>query len=126
MILLDTNILIEYFKANSEVVPELKSIGYDNLATSSITQMELYFGARDKIELTKIKKALSSLTLFHITSLQSELAVNLIERYAKSHSLSVPDALIAAIAISQSLQLYTLNLKDFQYIDGLQLYKTKL
>jgi len=40
-----------------------------------------------------------------------------------SHKLSVPDALIAATALSNNTPLYTLNIKDFQFIPGLQLHK---
>ena len=40
-----------------------------------------------------------------------------------SYKLSVPDALIAATALSQDIPLYTLNLKDFQFIPGLILHK---
>ena len=52
----------------------------------------------------------------------SELATNLTERYAKSHGLGIPDALIAATAICQSIELLTYNVKDFKFIDSIQLY----
>jgi predicted nucleic acid-binding protein len=42
-------------------------------------------------------------------------ATNLIFKYAKSHNLTIPDALIAATAKS-NIPLFTLNLKDFKYI----------
>jgi len=48
--------------------------------------------------------------------------LNLLEEYALSHKLSVPDALIAATALSRDFPLYTLNLKDFQFIPGLKLH----
>jgi len=43
--------------------------------------------------------------------------------YAKSHNLAIPDSLIASTVISIKLKLLTLNLKDFKYIDGLELIK---
>ena len=49
--------------------------------------------------------------------------VNLLGKYALSHKLSVPDALIASTAISKDMPIYTLNIKDFHYIPGLKLYK---
>ena len=48
--------------------------------------------------------------------------MTLLESYALSHRLSVPDALIAATALRHNLKLYTFNLKDFRYIEGLTLY----
>jgi predicted nucleic acid-binding protein len=47
----------------------------------------------------------------------------LLEEYALSHKLSVPDALIAATALQHNLHLYTLNIKDFRFIAGLNLHK---
>ena len=53
MILCDTNILIEFYKGNSDIVQELERVRLSDLAISVITAGELYFGARDKRELTK-------------------------------------------------------------------------
>jgi len=47
----------------------------------------------------------------------------MIEHYSKSHGLQIPDAIIAATALSFEMKLFTLNLKDFKYIDGLKLQK---
>lgn len=41
-------------------------------------------------------------------------------KYTLSHKLSLPDGLIAATAIVQDVPLYTLNIKDFKYIQGLR------
>jgi predicted nucleic acid-binding protein len=48
MILLDTNILIEFYKSNSKVLAEMRAIGQDAMAISVITQAELYYGAFNK------------------------------------------------------------------------------
>ena len=41
------------------------------------------------------------------------------ETYSLSHKLTIPDALIAATAIVHDIELYSLNLKDFRFITGL-------
>jgi predicted nucleic acid-binding protein len=46
------------------------------------------------------------------------------ETYSLSHKLSLPDALIAATALVHDLKLYTLNVKDFRFIAGLELYQS--
>lgn len=51
MILCDTNILIEYYKANPIVLQALKLIGDSNIAVSVITKAELFYGAKNKQEL---------------------------------------------------------------------------
>ena len=85
--------------------------------------MELYFGALNKKELHKIKKHLQALSVVHFDNYVSELAVSMIEKYSKSHGLQIPDAIIAATALSLGIRLFTLNLKDFRYIAELELKK---
>jgi tRNA(fMet)-specific endonuclease VapC len=123
MILCDTNILIEFYKNNAPVVQELHQIGQDQLAISAITQAELYFGALNKAELAKIKQHLSLLRLFPIDLPISSAFLGLMEAYSLSHRLGLPDALIAATGLVHNLPLYTLNVKDFQFIAGLELYQ---
>ncbi len=69
----------------------------------------------------KIEKALDQLRCYHITSAISKNAVELMRKYSKSHGLAIPDALIAATALIEELPLFTLNVKDFRYIDTLSL-----
>ncbi len=121
MILCDTNVIIETLKGDEKTIKIVESIGLENIAISSVTVMELYFGALNKRELNKIKKHLKALNIVHFDSDVSELAVSMIESYSKSHGLQIPDAIIAATALSLEIKLFTLNLKDFRYIDGLKL-----
>lgn len=122
MILCDTNILIEIYKSNAQIIEIVKQIGQDNIAISDVTCAELLFGARNKSELKIIRKDLNKLTILPIQSKVSTLAVELVEKYSLSHNLALPDALIAATAIIYDLHLYTLNIKDFKYIDGVKLF----
>jgi len=123
MILCDTNVIIETLKGDEKTIKIMESIGLENIAISSVTVMELYFGALNKRELNKIKKHLKALNIVHFDSDVSGLAVSMIESYSKSHGLQIPDAIIAATALSLEIKLFTLNLKDFRYIDGLKLQK---
>jgi predicted nucleic acid-binding protein len=122
MILLDTNILIEIFKGNSTIATQLENIN-DNFGISSITQMELYYGAFNKREINLLDKLLANFYIYHLTPAISLKAVELIKTYSKSHNLTLPDALIAATAIVKQTPLITLNLKDFKYIEELELIK---
>jgi hypothetical protein len=123
MILCDTNILIEFYKDNDEVVNDLREIGLPNIAVSVVTVGEMYFGARDKRELLKIKKHLACLHQIAVDAEISMRFLSLLEVYALSNRLTLPDALIAATALHHGLSLYTLNIKDFRFIEGLSLYK---
>ncbi|MBU4269167.1 MAG: type II toxin-antitoxin system VapC family toxin [Acidobacteria bacterium] len=122
MILCDTNVIIEALKKNPIVIREIEEIGLERIAVSVVTVMELYYGALNKAELKKIKRHLSSILIFQIDERISVTATGLIERYAKSHRLQIPDALIAATSINRDLQLYTGNKKDFVYIEKISLW----
>ncbi|MBM3124842.1 MAG: type II toxin-antitoxin system VapC family toxin [Chloroflexi bacterium] len=122
MILCDTNILIEFYRNNQEVVANLQDVGLAELAVSMITVGELYFGARDRQELQIMKKHLAKLKQISVDADVSEIAVSLLETYTLSHRLSLPDALIAATALHHGLSLYTINIRDFRFIEGLSLY----
>ncbi|MEI6057324.1 MAG: type II toxin-antitoxin system VapC family toxin [Lentisphaerota bacterium] len=117
--LLDTNILIEVFKGNKEIFDALQK--ENDLCISSITSMELYFGALNKPETTKIQKALRAFRVVHLNQEISIKAIELVETYSKSHGLMIPDAIIAATAIIESTSLKTLNKKDFRFIKELNI-----
>ena len=123
MILCDTNILIEVYRDNAKIIETPKQIGQDNIAISDVTCAELLYGARDKKELQIIRKDLNKLIILPIQSSISNLAVELVEKYALSHNLSLPDALIASTAIIHNIEIYTLNIKDFKFIKSVSLYK---
>lgn len=123
MILCDTNVLIEAFKGNEKIIRKIEHLGIGNIGISSVTVMELYYGALNKRELNKIKKEINALTIVHFSNAISESALSLIETYGKSHGLQIPDAIIAATALSLDAKLLTLNIKDFHFINGISLQK---
>jgi predicted nucleic acid-binding protein len=123
MILVDTNILIEIYRDNQSIIEKVRSIGQENIAVSVITSAELMYGARNKNELQTILKDLKKISVLNLDTEISIKFGQLIEKYALSHKLSLPDALIAATAICRNLPLYTLNTKDFKYIKEVKLFE---
>jgi len=123
MILCDTNIFIEVYKNNSTIISVLEKIGQERIAASQVTSGELVFGALNKRELAAIHSDLQKISIIPISTEISQLAFDLMLKFSLSHHLALPDALIAATAISFNLELYTLNLKDFKFIPGINLYK---
>ena len=122
MVLCDTNIFIEIYRRNEAVRTVLEKIGYDNIVISDVTRAELFYGAINKIELSKIRKDLSIISVLHIDPSISKMAVSLVEQYCLSHKMDLEDALIAATAILHKIELYTLNVKDFVFIRDIKLY----
>jgi tRNA(fMet)-specific endonuclease VapC len=125
MILCDTNVFIEIYKGNIMIIDIAKTIEQQNIAISDVTCAELLYGARNKKELQIIRKDLNKLTILPIESEISKIAVALVEKYALSHKLSLPDALIGATALFHNIELYTLNLKDFRFLKNIKLFEIR-
>ncbi len=120
MICLDTNVLIEITKNNTETIKRLSTLNA-TFCVSSISVMELIVGARNNKEKTKLLAFVNQFTILYTDKNSSYLANELIIKYAKSHYLDIPDSLIAASCIEAKATLWTYNIKDFQYLPELML-----
>jgi tRNA(fMet)-specific endonuclease VapC len=125
LVLCDTNILIEFYRGNEAILANLKEIGQKNIAISAVTAGELIYGALNKTELIQIRKDVDHLQLLPINKTISSLHLELMAEYSLSHNLTLPDALIAATAISNGIPLFTLNIKDFRFLPELELFFVK-
>ena len=119
-IILDTNILIEILKGNQETIKIVESFE-SKISISSISVMELFYGAINKAEQNKLERFVSLFNIVYIDENISKIATKLIKTYAKSHSLDIPDSLIAATTLAKNAKLFTYNKKDFKYIAKLEL-----
>lgn len=115
----DTCILIDYLRGNQNVRDVLSKDRFFGLSMSSVTDMEMMVGAFNKREVQIIKKAFADFDVIEIDEKISARARSLIEAYAKSHGLKIPDALIAATALEKQKPLYTANVSDFRFIPGI-------
>ena len=121
-VIVDSDILIDAGRSDSEAVDFLARVSQvDTLMISTITQMELMVGARNKNELRIIEKFLTRFETVKLNPTISDLAVDLIRQYRLSHGLLMPDALIAATALSVNEPLATKNQRDYRFIVGLTL-----
>ena len=122
LVICDTNILIEVIDRNNKKIIEfLVELGESNLCISSVTHSELLMGASNKRHLSILLTELGKFILIPIDSQIDQLHRKLIEHYGLSHKLSIQDALIAATAIHYDSELFSLNKKDFRFIEGLKL-----
>lgn len=83
--------------------------------------MELIVGCRNKSELRKTDHLLSRFNIIPLSDLSSFLAVDLVRKYRLSHGLLIPDALIAATALTLDLDFITKNQRDYRFISELKL-----
>lgn len=119
--LLDTTVLIDLSRGSPAAADFIDAEFKLETALfiSVISAMELITGCRNKAEVKKAQKLIADFTLLHLSPLDSVKAYALILAYNKSHSLAIPDALIAATAITNGLELMTDNDRHFQMISEL-------
>jgi predicted nucleic acid-binding protein len=85
--------------------------------------MELIIGARSKRDQKVIEKFISLYAIKELSEPTGRDAHQRLKQYAKSHGLTLADALIAATAIVGDLILVSRNDKHFQPIKGLKFSK---
>jgi predicted nucleic acid-binding protein len=123
MILIDTDILIDAARNVKEAVNALQQVEQHqpSAAVSSVTQMELIIGCRDKNELRSLDHFLERFQILSVSEQISDTAIDLLKQYRLSHGLQIADALIAATAIVTDVQLVSKNQRDYRFIETLRL-----
>ena len=124
MILCDTNILIEVYRKNTNVISSMSNIlRHSTIVISDVTRAEILVGARNKREMQILVRELEQLKCLPVISEISTFSIQLLIKYHLSHGLDFHDALIAATAFHHNVELYTLNVKDFAFISEIKLYE---
>ncbi len=120
--LIDTNILIHLFRGNPKTEAEIRQIGMEEILVPSVVAMELYRGMGNKKEIASMLKKLAQFQIIHFNETISRLALDFIIQYKLSHELTIPDAVIGAMAVGYELPLHTYNHKDFQYLPRIEIF----
>ena len=122
LIIVDTDILIDAGRNVNEALNCLQQIEQRlPAAVSSVTQMELIIGCRNKNELDYLGQFLDRFHILRLNEQISDTAIDLLKRYRLSHGLLIADALIAATAIASDLSFASKNQRDYRFIEDLQL-----
>ena len=120
ILMLDTNILVDYLRQKIRVLTFIENYGKANLAISPIVSMEVYQGVLDKTDLLRTRKKLNGFASLPLTQEIVQLAMQLQQQYILSHYVGIPDNFVAATALVYDLELKTYNFKDFQFIPTLK------
>jgi hypothetical protein len=122
-IVVDTSIIIDFLRSNNKQNSLLYKLAEEDLYISIVTHTELYAGKSiwvDNEAKESLEKVLSGMSLVTLDKRISERA-----GYIKSYSnISLIDALIASTALIGSMELMTLNIKDFEKVKGLKIFKS--
>jgi predicted nucleic acid-binding protein len=113
--LLDTTVIIDYLRGESEKVKFIKKLASDGclLGCCLVNIIEVCAGMRER-EREATEEILDSLEYYEVTKEIAKKAGQYKRVYReKGVTLSLPDVVIAAIAISHNLTLVTDNLKHY-------------
>jgi len=118
-ILLDTDVLVDFFRGHSKAVAFVNAHSA-RIILSSIVVAELYAGVKGDAEQAALEDFVS---LFRVVPVSAVIAKagGLYKRdYGKSHGVGLADAILAATAEAENAKLKTLNTKHYPMLKSLR------
>jgi len=118
-ILLDTDVLVDFFRGHSKAVAFVNAHSA-GIILSSIVVAELYAAVKGDAEQAALENFVS---LFRVVPVSAKIAKTggLYKRdYGKSHGVGLADAILAATAEAENAELKTLNSKHYPMLKGLR------
>jgi len=123
LILVDTCVFIKAFRRDKntlKIINDLKG----RTSYSVITKLELLVGSSTNSRKEAVSNILSTYYGISLSPAISKIAVSIMEQHISGQrNISIPDCLIAATSIVTGFKLLTYNQKDFDFIDGVDLYQ---
>ena len=123
-ILLDTDVLVDFFRGHSKAVAFVNAHS-DRIILSSIVVAELYAGVKGNAEQAALE---DFVLLFRVVPVDAKIAKTggLYKRdFGKSHGVGLADAILAATAEAENTELKTLNTRYYPMLKGLKPAYTK-
>jgi predicted nucleic acid-binding protein len=118
-ILLDTDVLVDFFRGHIKAVDFVKKYNA-RIILSSIVVAELYAGVKGDAEQAALQNFVS---LFRVVPVSAEIAkaAGLYKRdFGKSHGVGLADTILAATAETENAELKTLNTKHYPMLKHLK------
>jgi len=117
----DTDVLIWYQRGNEKAIKVLDMA--DSRMIAIQTYMELLQGAKDKKQQQYIRDFMTEfgVTVLSLSEQIGYRAAIYIEEFSLSHGLRTGDAIIAATAVENNIELMSGNRKHYSFIPGLKL-----
>ncbi len=121
MVIIDTDIFIGALRGNKEAAKQLTTLK-GKAAVSIITELELFVGAKTRLQKQQAKTILEPFDKLKINNEIYLLTKRLLTEYnSHTKNLFMPDAFIAATTIYTGASLLTFNKNDYKFIKGLKL-----
>lgn len=121
-LVLDTNILIDFFRKRPEAIAFVRGL-MARPVVSAITVAELFTGVREGAERRDVEEFLFKCVVVDIDEQIATRAGLILRQYRKSHNVGLADALIAATGEADAARIATLNTKHFPTVAPTDLVK---
>ncbi len=118
--IVDSTVIIHIFRRNSAAMMWVNTLKA-RLAVTTVSWLEVMYGAPGKAGQAKCKAILSQFDLIYLTPPDQEWAMQQMERYRLSHGVGINDCLIASAAHRLQVPLYTHNIGDMRVLLGEEL-----
>lgn len=122
-LLVDTSVLIDIGRRVSSSLDWFRTVRLHKVGIHALVMMEMVEGCRTRVEIATLRRALAPHPIIHLTEEDSAQALAWFEQFKLSHGIEAQDALIAATAARLRLPFYTLNLKHFRPLPGVDARK---
>ncbi len=118
-LLVDSDVFIDYLKGFDSAC-DLIETHIDRVCLSVVTIAEIRAGIKGKEEKQALDQFLSVILIYDVTRTIAEMGGDWVRQFSRSHSVEIPDALIAATVAAHNLELKTLNIKHYPMLKGLR------
>ena len=118
--LVDTTVIIHLFRRNPAALGWFAAQP-EQLSLTPITWLEVIYGAPGKNGQIVCRTILDQFELLHLTSLDQDWAMQMLQAHRLSHGIGIMDCLIASVCQRLHVPLYTHNLRDMTLLLGNQL-----
>ena len=120
MILLDTDIMVDFLRDYEPAVSWLSSAEEHDFVLPGFVVMELIQGCRNRKEQELIKSKISTYWTIWPTSDMCEHALKTFTENNLQNNLGIIDALIGQMAVDLGVPLFTGNTKHYKCINGIR------
>jgi predicted nucleic acid-binding protein len=118
-IVIDTDIVIDFLRGERRALAHFKSTA-DRICFSAITVAEIFSGIKGKKEESEVERLFAIFPVIAATNEIARQAGRFVRQYRPSHSVEIPDAIIAATCVLSGSDLHTLNCKHYPMFRNLK------
>lgn len=108
----DSTVIIHLLRNNALAIAWANALS-ERAGVTSITWLEVMFGAPGKAGQERAKAVLTKFDLYFLIQEDQLWAMEQMERYRLSHGVGINDCLIASVSHRLKLPVFTHNQKDF-------------